>query len=62
MLFIVLMFQAWSFWMAVMPLSLGCEICLIWGRYRFGIRARLRFSLWDMDYGFKILRKLVSEE
>jgi len=38
------------------------ETCSIWGRYRFGIRARLRSFLWDMEYGVKILRKLVSEE
>jgi len=38
------------------------ETCLIWGRYRFGIRVRLRFFLWDMEYGVKILEKLVSEE
>jgi len=30
------------------------------GRYGFGSRARLTFSLWDMDYGVKILRKLVN--
>jgi len=34
----------------------NCETCLIWGCYRFGIRARLRFSLWDIDYGVKTLR------
>jgi len=37
--------------------------CLIWGCYRFGIRARLRFSLWDIEYGVKILRSwLVRNE
>jgi len=77
MLFITLMFQALSFWTTVTPLSMdssyynwviffkeniNSETCLSWRRYRFGIRDRLRFSLWDMDYGVKILRKLVSEE
>ena len=33
------------------------------GRYRFGVRAKLRFSLWDIEYGVKILRNwLVRHE
>ena len=65
MLFLVLMLQALSFWMAATPQSLGLlaeiegikivivdsETCLIWGHYRFGIGARFDLPRWNMEYG-----------
>jgi len=35
--------------------------CVHLGRYRFGIRARLRFSLWNVEFRNKRVR-MVSKE